>query len=161
MYGSALISCFNVINGNLRKSFNFSFKLVLQNVFKYYFLENKLMGPVRLLVMCILVTNMAYSQSAVLLQEKDKKQNIAKSCWFYEDKTGKCTIDSIQLLSSQQQFKPFRNEILNFGNSKSTFWIKLVLQNNTPDVWVIEISKPHMGYVSFFEPDENESTWRK
>jgi signal transduction histidine kinase len=143
------------LNRILLQSFNFYSKLVLQNSFKYHFLKNKFIASTRLLIICILATNLAYSQSVVLLQEKDKKQNIAKSSYFYEDKTGKCTIDSIQLLSGQQKFKPFTNEILNFGNSKSTFWIKLVLQNNTPDIWVVEISKPHMGYVSFFEPDEN------
>jgi signal transduction histidine kinase len=115
----------------------------------------RFMRHLRIFIVYILSFNFVNAQSVIHINKENQIINISKYSYYYEDKTGKNTLENILLFSQQGQFKPCKNEIINFGNSKSILWIKFTLQNNTPDLCVVEILKPHMGYVSFFEPTKN------
>lgn len=102
----------------------------------------------------VLSCSLGYAQNIVYIKGHEEIISIARYSSYYEDKSNEITIGEIIDSSFEKNFLPCRNEILNFGNSKSTYWIKFTIQNNTSDVCVIEILKPHMGYVSFYEPNE-------
>ena len=96
-----------------------------------------------------------YCQQTIYINSQEEVQAIARQAYFYEDKTNKATIEEMITPDHDRQFLPCPHDIIDFGNSKNNYWIKFTIQNNTSDVCVIEILKPHMGYVSLFEPDKN------
>lgn len=51
--------------------------------------------------------------------------NLGKSVVYFEDQSAKLTLKQVLSLSENGQFKPGKTDILNFGNTKSAFWIKI------------------------------------
>lgn len=76
--------------------------------------------------------------------------NLGKHISYFEDKSAKLTLGQIQDLSKKGQFKKGQTEILNFGNTKSAFWIKIDYIKNTPyrNYLVLDIS--NIDHIDFY-----------
>ncbi|HVD97108.1 MAG TPA: sensor histidine kinase [Cytophagaceae bacterium] len=112
-----------------------------------------LLRIIKIFIFIILSYYTGYSQT-VYIENQDQIKSIAKYSDYYIDQTNQLTIDSIQKPVYNRSFIPCQDEILKFGNDPHNYWIRFTIQNNTSDVCVIEVLKPHIGYISFFEPDE-------
>ena len=52
-------------------------------------------------------------------------KNLGKQLTYMEDKSGKLSLSQVRAMEKALLFKPGKEEILNLGNTKSAFWIKL------------------------------------
>ncbi len=109
---------------------------------------------IKCLIFIALCSHWGYAQPTIHINNEEQIVSIASHSFFYEDKSNQLAIDEIRKPAIGSLFQPCPHDILNFGNSPSTYWVKFTIQNNTSDVCVIEIIKPSMGYISFYEPDE-------
>ncbi|SDL62234.1 Signal transduction histidine kinase [Pedobacter sp. ok626] len=76
--------------------------------------------------------------------------NLGKHISYFEDKSAKLTLGQIKDLSEKGQFKKGQTEILNFGNTKSAFWIKVEYIRNSAskDYLVLDIS--NIDYIDVY-----------
>jgi two-component system, sensor histidine kinase LadS len=73
---------------------------------------------------------------------------------YLEDKTGQLTLKDIIAADSAQSFKPVNalNKVIYFGQSSSTFWLKLPLKTTevSNEDWVLDIQSTHLDEVTFY-----------
>ncbi|SMD17393.1 sensor histidine kinase [Pedobacter nyackensis] len=69
-------------------------------------------------------TNIFASDQTIRLDSTASYRNLGKSISYFEDKSAKLNLTQVQALS-RGQFKQGQTNILNFGNSKSAFWLKI------------------------------------
>lgn len=108
---------------------------------------------VLLLLFVTLLTNLTlWSNENIVFHEKDLIKDISSQVLIYEDKTGELSISSIQ----DKEFKTLDSKVPNFGVSKSYFWVKLPITNNSniPEL-LIEVSLPILDYIEFYSLEED------
>ena len=69
--------------------------------------------------------------SIIVLTDKIDHYVLSKSLDVFEDTSGKLTIEDIVKEKWQKKFKKNREKNPNFGYSKSTFWARFQLQNES------------------------------
>jgi hypothetical protein len=76
--------------------------------------------------------------------------NIGKKITWYEDKSAALNLEEIESLDAAGKFQPGNQEIINFGQSKSAFWLKIkyVAQNSTPLNLIVDA--PSIEYIDFY-----------
>lgn len=76
--------------------------------------------------------------------------NLGRHISYFEDKSAKLTLGQIEDLSKKGQFKKGLTEILNFGNTKSAFWLKIDYIKTTPyrNYLVLDIS--NIDHIDFY-----------
>ena len=83
--------------------------------------------------------------------------NPIKSARFLEDSKAVWSYEDIQKPTFQAQFKPIpaTGDEINFGYSKSTYWIKLPLAkvDGASDFWVLELPYFGLSEIDFFAPN--------
>jgi len=78
-----------------------------------------------------------------------------------EDRQKKMDIDTIIKKKDEFSFYANNEPKINFEYSRSTFWLRLVVKNDTrvPVNYILEISNPDLDYISFYEV-KNDSVLR-
>ena len=96
--------------------------------------------------------------SALMLSNELDPVNPIKAISYLEDQAGAWTLEDIQKPTFQNQFKPINTagEEVNFGYSKSAYWLKLPLSKakNLSDFWVLELPYFGLSSIEFYAPDE-------
>ncbi|MEO8151097.1 MAG: 7TM diverse intracellular signaling domain-containing protein [Bacteroidia bacterium] len=90
----------------------------------------------------------------MLINSTTKNIEVGKNFTFIEDETNKLSINDV---IKSQEFKIQENsDIPNFNVSKSSFWVKVVIQNltNQKDL-LLQISQPGLDEVEFYFIDNN------
>ena len=76
---------------------------------------------------------------------------IGKNVGVYEDKTSRKTFEEVRQIN---QFSPSEKEVPNFGITKSTYWLKVEVENTTAEPrLLLMLSYPQLDEVDFFRPD--------
>jgi signal transduction histidine kinase len=94
----------------------------------------------------------------VIIDQPDKLYNIARSCYFLEDKEGKYSIDEIMSQQFAGRFQKNKNSVINFGVDSSVFWIKCIITNKTHERLILELGNPMLSDIYLFESDSNKIT---
>jgi signal transduction histidine kinase len=76
--------------------------------------------------------------------------NLGKRVSYFEDKHANLTLTEIQALSNNGRFRPGKTDILNLGNTKSAFWIKLDYTGNTGERNYLILDVPNIEHIDFY-----------
>ena len=126
------------------------------------------LGPMRkqvlLTLMMILVlicpcapTFAAGVREPLKLDGKTSRYNLQGYLEVYEDKTGAASIDEVQ----SKGFSPTDKTVPNLGFTESAYWIKLSVENATPDAQTLflQITNHYLDFIDFFvKSDRNSAT---
>ncbi|WP_173087694.1 sensor histidine kinase [Pedobacter foliorum] len=82
--------------------------------------------------------------------EQQGYTNIGKQILYHEDPSNSLTLDEIKALYHDGKFIPSQKAVLNFGNTKSTFWIRIVYQDNTGSGGFVVVDAPNLEYVDYY-----------
>ena len=106
-----------------------------------------------LLVWGLLFATVALGQPrALVLSEDIPKISVGIFASYFEDKTGKLTIDSVSRPSFTPNFVRSKQNVMNFGFSSSAYWVRLDIQNQSPQIddWLLEIGFPVLDKIDFY-----------
>ena len=81
------------------------------------------------LLICTLMSYVCNGQTTVLINSTKKNIEVGKHFTFIEDKTNTLNINDV--IKSRDFNSQVNSDIPNFGVSKSSFWIKVILKNLT------------------------------
>lgn len=102
----------------------------------------------------------SFAQEPIDLTQHKKSSYIGKHIFCFEDKDGTFSIQSIAA-SPYTLFTPCNKDIINFGFSRSVFWLKFVVKNkDSLSNWILEISSPELDFVTLYYKDEN-GIWKE
>jgi len=89
-----------------------------------------------LAVICFLQMNTIFSQE-ITLNDEIENYKLYENMIYYEDTTGKLTIDDIKKID-KAKFTHGNKQIPNLGMTKSTFWIYFKIKNHSPkQKWIL------------------------
>jgi PAS domain S-box-containing protein len=95
----------------------------------------------------------SYSIDTLVIGSIENEIDIYNHIQLLEDVESTFNVDT--LLNYPQNFKFTKNEEtkFNFGFSRSTYWLKLVIKNECglPADYIMEISNPDLDYINFYE----------
>ncbi|WP_413164505.1 7TM-DISM domain-containing protein [Capilliphycus salinus ALCB114379] len=98
---------------------------------------------------------------AVILNNHTVKYPIALNLEILEDKSRKLTLKDVTSPEYSTQFIPNAQKPPNFGFSKSNFWVRFSVKNEAyPEIkWLLVLDDARMGYIDFYIPDPNSSSF--
>ncbi|ADD67595.1 periplasmic/7TM domain sensor diguanylate cyclase [Denitrovibrio acetiphilus DSM 12809] len=81
--------------------------------------------------------------------------NIGLSVEYYEDKTATLTLKDAIRLNNENQFRSSVKLPLNFGYSKSTYWLSFSVMGDTASMsgWVLDIPYAPLDYITVYIPN--------
>ncbi len=94
--------------------------------------------------------------STVILNSEKDLLLVSKQTSILEDKTGKLTIEDVLRIENQEKFQLLNKESFNHIPTKSTFWLKLTVQNRSGKEAWIELGSIYLWYVDFFRENNNQ-----
>lgn len=95
-----------------------------------------------------------YSNNTIVINKNDESIDISSKLLIFEDKKNSLSINDV----IQKEFLPTKSQVPNLGFSKSAFWLKTTITNNTksPNLF-LEISLPILDFIEFYSPkNENQ-----
>ncbi|MCP4135219.1 MAG: SpoIIE family protein phosphatase [bacterium] len=83
---------------------------------------------------------------------------IGRAVSWYEDTTGRMSINEITRPEMAEKFTLSKKESINFGYGKSPYWFKFTVRNRgeTAREWYLELSYPMLDNIDLFIPEEGE-----
>ena len=84
--------------------------------------------------------------------------NIGKKIVYLEDPTNNLSFKEAKGLYRAGKFLSSQNAVLNFGNTKSTFWIRILYQDNTGSGGFVVVDAPNLEFVDCYISSGNGST---
>jgi len=94
------------------------------------------------------------AQSEIIeLKDVKKVYEIGSEIEFLEDKEGTIDFEDLQKPEISKQFKKSNQKTLNFGNSKSDFWLRFKLKDPyvTNDEWLINIKNNFIDTLNIYQ----------
>ncbi|WP_338762846.1 7TM diverse intracellular signaling domain-containing protein [Bernardetia sp. ABR2-2B] len=87
--------------------------------------------------------------------------DLSKNRLFYEDKTGKLTFEEIQNSKFDKEFRTSDKDILNYGFTTSTIWLKVKLKNSNlqQDEYLALVNSPMLDEVDFYFQKSNQNEY--
>ena len=97
----------------------------------------------------------AGGERPVLLDDPDGAYRLGARAAVLEDPGGALTIAEVSSPARRTDFRPAEDDVPNFGLSRSTFWVRIVLRAEHPadGGWLLEIAWPVVDRVTLFAPD--------
>ncbi len=68
-------------------------------------------------------------KGVITIEQDDFRMRLAKDIYYLEDPDGTATLEDIREAAARGAFSRFRNNTLQFGYSKSTYWLKFTVAN--------------------------------
>jgi two-component system, sensor histidine kinase LadS len=117
----------------------------------------------KILLVLILGIAPLFSQSENIITIEDVNQLslIGKSLYFLEDPSGNLTIDELKKEYYQNKFSLYQKDIFTFPSTKSKFWFKVLIRNQTNEDSLLEVGSLHSWFIDFYEVDETGKVLRK
>ena len=113
----------------------------------------KILYVVFLLNICCSITWAQNKQDTVVFSDNNFK-SLSPFSLFLEDKTAGLTLQQILSDSIQQKFFGSDQEVFNSPASRSAFWVKLIVKNETgEDIWLDSGGPLSNWYIDFYRPD--------
>lgn len=97
-------------------------------------------------------SNNKLHEKVIVLSANSGTFVIGTHCGNAEDTRKTLTIDSVSA-SAFSRFVQSNQENLNFGFTRSDYWLRFTVRNTTPAAndWLLEISYPHIDIIEFYE----------
>ncbi len=107
-------------------------------------------------LLCPLLFSFAPSCDAITLDELATRNDLNSSVLFLEDADGRLNIDDVRRKDVQRRFTRWNQPAaLNFGLTKSAYWLKVTLKGSTEtaELRLLEIPYTGLDYIDFYAPD--------
>jgi len=101
----------------------------------------------------ILLLSISLSSAAredVIQLDQQNYTNIGRKLCYLEDVKSELSFKEVKELYRAGKFKLSKDDILNFGNSKSAFWIRIVYKNRTGSGSFLVVDAPNLEYVDCY-----------
>ena len=93
------------------------------------------------------------AEKAIQLNHPDDLLLIGKDIGFLEDADGNLEFPDILKSETQHRFVPYDREVFSRPATKSAFWFKITMQNqSSEDAW-LEVASNFAWYIDFYAPD--------
>ena len=109
-----------------------------------------------ILFVVILLTNavLSLAQSTIDFNKSDELLDISGKLLILEDKNNEFDVNTL----SNKNFQVLGTDVPNLGFSKSTFWVKTsIINNSNKEKLLLELSLPIMDYIEFYHPSRGNS----
>jgi len=109
--------------------------------------------PVFIITVCFLLTGLPLPASEpVTINPHDMRLLLGDRCETLEDKTGKLTLDRVITDEFSSQFRPSSHVVPNYGFTKSAYWVRCSLKNNSTKTTsrMLEVAFPLLDRVEFY-----------
>jgi len=111
-----------------------------------------------ILVAFILSAKFQAIAQVIYLNDNTPYSNIGKQVTYFEDKDASLTIDEVKTFEKAGKFKPSESNVLNLGNTKSAFWIKINYVNQSTGKAYLIADMPNIEYIDCYT-DNTDGTW--
>jgi signal transduction histidine kinase len=90
----------------------------------------------------------------VVLNENQDAYPLGAYLELLEDPSGELTIEEVSSPEYDSQFTPSQAEVPNLGFTKSAYWVRFNLENETgqADDWLLEVGFANLHYVDLYTP---------
>jgi signal transduction histidine kinase len=112
----------------------------------------ELLNHMRFLILLFILfgyTNIFASKQTIHLDSTASHHNLGKNISYFEDKSAKLNLVQVQGLPNEQ-FKQGQTDILNLGNSKSAFWLKIDYISSSANKEYLIIDCPSIENIDFY-----------
>jgi signal transduction histidine kinase len=101
-----------------------------------------------LLFICLFfaLNQKAYSANPIIISTSQGYKQVT----IHEDKNNSLALAQIMEIDREGKFKSPTDEILNLGNSKSSFWIKISYRNRTAQMAYLVVDVPNIDEIDFY-----------
>ena len=107
-----------------------------------------------ILTIYLLMVTKVYSSDEVILNSIKDKISLGTSLLFYEDETNNLTYEDIKKPEYNKLFKRSNREVLSFGVTASSIWVKIIITNKTKEKnWILKNEIVWHDYFDFFSID--------
>lgn len=96
------------------------------------------------------INNTQAATPIINLDSNQNELNLGKRVSYFEDKSASLSLQQIQILSKNGHFTPGKTAILNLGNTKSAFWIRIEYTGNPGERNYLILDVPNIEYIDFF-----------
>lgn len=103
----------------------------------------------------------AQNPSTIILTNSSDILTVGKQVYYLEDVEGKMTIEEILKAKNQALFKKNETDVINFGNTLSTFWFRIEIDSRQVPHTYLEIGNSMLDHVWFFVAENNHYVVRK
>ena len=111
-----------------------------------------------ILIALILFAKIQAIAQVIYLNDNTPYSNIGKQVTYFEDKAASLTINEVKALEKAGKFKRSETEVLNLGNTKSAFWIKINYVNQSSGKAYLIADMPNIEYIDCYA-DKADGTW--
>ncbi len=94
----------------------------------------------------------AYAQSPVILTDEQGKYTLGLHLAYLADPSGQLTINEVISPQYAHQFIPSQEETLGFGYTKSAYWVRFLVRNDSHHDWLLRVGFPNMNHVDLYLP---------
>lgn len=105
--------------------------------------------------------NLRTSAQVIHLDSNRTYQNLGKQVLYFEDKGAGLSLNEVKALEKVGKFKLGKSDILNFGNTKSAFWIKLNYLSSGTTTGHLIIDLPNLEHIDCYIPTKKGVEHRK
>ena len=121
------------------------------------------------IVVFLLTLQPGYSQKAVQLTSKTQEIILGNKIAILEDSTQRLSLFQVLKPKNQKRFKVSADEYPNFGFSRSHFWVKFKLQNQTNkqgetlesiNQWFMKVAYSPIDFIEFYYQNK-DGKWQK
>src|SRR5688500_14461350 len=111
-----------------------------------------------ILIALILFVKIQAIAQVIYLNDNTPYSKISKEGNYFEDKAASLTINEVKALEKARKFKRGETEVLNLGNTKSAFWIKINYVNQSAGKAYLIADMPNIEYIDCYA-DKTDRTW--
>ena len=115
-----------------------------------------------LLIFFLLFQNLLLGQ-IFKLEDATKPTEFGKSIFIYEDTNNSLTLEQVSKSDFQRNFKAQdANQFQKFGYSKSAFWLRFELKNNTKETnWILDIAYSYLDDIKIYHKRSSNANWKQ
>jgi PAS domain S-box-containing protein len=101
----------------------------------------------------VLISTELFSIDTLFIADRKTDPNIIKNIYILEDPRSQTTIDQIIKTPQNYSFSKNNDSKLNFEFSTSTYWLKVIIKNNSEISidYILSISNPDLNYIDLYE----------
>jgi len=102
-----------------------------------------------------------YFERSLVLNDTTDSYELGKYLLYIEDKRQQWTVKDISSDAFISKFKVSKQNALNLGFTRSSYWLKLNIISKSKSIkeWFIELAYPHVDHVAFYVQD-NEGQYQ-
>ena len=97
------------------------------------------------------------------LEDANKSTEFGKSMSVYEDKNNELTLEQVSKPDFQASFQPQNtNQFQKFGYSKSAFWLRFQLKNNSTETnWILDVAYSYLDDIKIYHKRSSNTNWKQ